>query len=310
MSPDLFCVYRVVGVRSAETAATTGAGAFDRDRPGPAPSPRREGVFVRLPSRRAADEYGRGDDGVARGRRDRGSAVRVDVRHEGRGGRGARRLGADRGWRGGRRNARRGVASPRVARARVARGEDREQDRERRRADETALRPPDRAHPAEGNPPPGAGGVEVHSARSSREPTRVASGTSVERAPFYPKPRTPDEMQVCWTPRPAGREKIQRVSLVSSDNSGGFATGKQSEKNTPESMMVIGRDADPRLQTCPIASNPLKRATFPVAVTHTTPRRRRAERRESAREAPLVATRRLARLGGASPLVPLAGFRS
>jgi hypothetical protein len=48
------------------------------------------------------------------------------------------------------------------------------------------------------------------------------------------------------------REKIQRVSLVSSDNSGGFATGKQSEKNTPESMMAIGRDADPRsLQTCP-----------------------------------------------------------
>ena len=112
-----------------------------------------------MPSRRAADEYGRGDDGVARGRRDRGSAVRVYVRHEGRGGRGARRLGADRGWRGGRRNARRGVASPRVARARVARGEDREEDRERRRADETALRPPDRAHPAEGNPPPGAGGV-------------------------------------------------------------------------------------------------------------------------------------------------------
>jgi len=161
-----------------------------------------------------------------------------------------------------------------------------------------------------GTRPPGRAGSEVHSARSSREPTRVASGTSVARAPFYPKPRTPDEMQVCWTPRPAGREKIQRVSLVSSDNSGGFATGKQSEKNTPESMMVIGRDADPRLQTCPMASNPLKRATFPVAVTHTTPRRRRAERRESAREAPLVATRRLARLGGASPLVPLAGFRS
>ena len=115
---SIFCVYRVGGFVRRRPRRRRGRGrSIAIGRPGPVAATRGGSSSDCLRAERPTST-GAGDDGVARGRRDRGSAVRVDVRHEGRGGRGARRLGADRGWRGGRRNARRGVASPRASRAR------------------------------------------------------------------------------------------------------------------------------------------------------------------------------------------------